>query len=112
MLTTLELHDKKRERYIKTREKMSTRAGGRYSHDCLMHMERTLDETYFPGLTADELFDRNLDQIVSREFASGDKRAPIIIVPSAMALVTWRMPHICSWCSSRIGRLGPFEQEQ
>lgn len=50
-----------------------------------MHFERTLDEAYFPGLGAEQLKDRNIDQKVSSSFRASpspdDDDAPIIIVP-------------------------------
>lgn len=56
-----------------------------------MQLERTLDETYYPGLSAPELQDRNDDQVISSKFRdeSGKPKneSPMLIVPQ---LWLWR----------------------
>jgi hypothetical protein len=56
-----------------------------------VHLERTLDEAYFPGLNAAELKARNLDQVVSSECKGrsglSEEDIPILIVPQ---LWLWR----------------------
>jgi hypothetical protein len=68
---------------------------GKYSSDCTVHVERTLDEAYFPGLSPEELALRNVDQIVSSSFrgtpdGTGDCM-PILVVPQ---LWLWRFGDI------------------
>lgn len=38
---------------------------GHNSYNCSIHLERTLDEAYHPGLSSEALGKRNRDQIVS-----------------------------------------------
>lgn len=60
-----------------------------------MHLERTLDEAYFPGLTTDELAVRNEDQIVSSKFRDDPdcpaENVPLLIVPQ---LWLWRVGNV------------------
>lgn len=81
MPTTDERHRGKRNEYIISRDMMSTKATAKYANECLMHLERTLDEAYFPGLAREELSARNADQIASRSYVGGKTDLPIVIVP-------------------------------
>jgi hypothetical protein len=51
----------------------------------VIHLERTLDEAYYPGLGADLLKRRNEDQVVSRAYRKSanrdNKYIPILLVP-------------------------------
>jgi hypothetical protein len=61
---------------------MST--SSKYWSECKIHLERTLDEAYYPGLTVDELKARNADQIVSGRFwhdKNWQKQVPLLTVP-------------------------------
>jgi hypothetical protein len=57
-----------------------------------IHLERTLDEAYYPGLSAERLKSRNQGQIVSKAFKESPKgdeeHAPILLVPQ---LWLWRL---------------------
>jgi Mg2+ and Co2+ transporter CorA len=59
-----------------------------------IYRDRTLDETYYPGLDMKSLKDRNNDQVVSREYKRTRQRdeghLPILMVPQ---LWLWRMNH-------------------
>jgi Mg2+ and Co2+ transporter CorA len=84
-------HDANRNSYIELRETLTTESNGDYAFECGVHLERTLDEAYFPGLTAQELHVRNLDQVVSSKFRADpefiDSNLPIVIVSQ---LWLWR----------------------
>ncbi|KAH7067399.1 hypothetical protein BKA63DRAFT_570701 [Paraphoma chrysanthemicola] len=54
---------------------------GKLSTKCTVHFERTLDETYFPGLTVTDFEERNADQVISSSYSEDTARRPIIIVP-------------------------------
>ena len=62
-----------------------TNTSGSRSADCTVHLERTLDEAYYPGLNAEDFENRNKDQVVSRKFKKAhslaNKRIPILMVP-------------------------------
>ncbi|KAH7083841.1 hypothetical protein FB567DRAFT_93234 [Paraphoma chrysanthemicola] len=87
MVTTLKEHRDKRKDYETMRDKMSTRVAGKLSTKCTVHLERTLDETYFPGLTIADFEERNEDQVISSHYSEDPVRRPIIIVPQ---LWLWR----------------------
>ena len=76
------------------REALSTRVSAEVSADCTVHLTRTLDEAYYPGLNASDLDIKNNDQAIS----SYDLEAkPIILVPQ---LWLWRTGNnIVSACS-------------
>jgi hypothetical protein len=72
-------------------------------YDSGVHLERTLDEAYFPGLDTRELAARNDDQRVSSNFkyglATSHGNVPLLIVPQ---LWLWRVGDIivsahCDW---------------
>jgi hypothetical protein len=77
------------------RESLSTRVSGAYSSKCTIHLERTLDEAYYPGVDAALLEARNNDQIVSSVAKSDTTIAegslPILIVPQ---LWLWKFDNI------------------
>ncbi|KAF2492474.1 hypothetical protein BU16DRAFT_620836 [Lophium mytilinum] len=61
--------------------------------DKIIHMARTLDEAYYPGLGPDALKKRNEDQVVSRDFdgsvrPGSTEHLPILLVPQ---LWLWSM---------------------
>lgn len=90
MLTTTGTHKKRRLQYEAMRDKMSTRPTDGISSECFVHMERTLDETYFPGLPASELALRNADQVVSSSVEDEREASkPILVVPQ---LWIWQFP--------------------
>jgi hypothetical protein len=60
---------------------MSTKVAGRYSSSCTAHLERTLDEAYFPGLANKDFDERNKDQVVSKNYEKAPARRPIVVVP-------------------------------
>jgi hypothetical protein len=60
---------------------MSTKVAGKYSSSCTAHLERTLDEAYFPGLTIEDFDERNKDQVVSKNYEKCPARRPIVVVP-------------------------------
>jgi hypothetical protein len=60
---------------------MSTKVAGKYSSSCTAHLERTLDEAYFPGLTNEDFDERNKNQVVSKNFDKAPARRPIVVVP-------------------------------
>ncbi|EAT82348.1 hypothetical protein SNOG_10013 [Parastagonospora nodorum SN15] len=66
-----------------------------YSSDCTVHLDRTLDEAYFPGLSASDLAVRNADQIVSGKYSTSESwpkdNVPIVIVPQ---LWLWRIGNV------------------
>jgi hypothetical protein len=84
-------HRASRNRYTTLRDSLTTNTSGRYSSECTIHLERTLDEAYFPGLGTDELASRNADQIVSSKFRDiadfPEEDVPILAVPQ---LWLWR----------------------
>jgi signal transduction histidine kinase len=68
-------------------------------------MDRTLDEMYYPGLSADDLVKRNADQVVSRKFRNSempDERIPILIV---LQLWFWSIGKFMISAYSRTGDL-------
>jgi hypothetical protein len=78
-------HTASRKRYKTLRDSLTTHCSGRYASECTVHLERTLDEAYFPALGADELAQRNIDQIVSSRFRGtpgcSEDEIPILVVP-------------------------------
>ena len=75
----------------KLRNALSASTSGRYSADCIVHLERTLDEAYYLSLGAHDFESRNNDQVVSRKFRTAgmtDDRIPIFMVPQ---LCLWRI---------------------
>ena len=100
MLTTIGEHKHNRERYENLRH-VSTPPGYNFL-DCTYHLERTLDEAYYPGLTRKTLERRNHDQIVSHcgedfdrysanEVVTANTNAPILMVPQ---LWLWKIGNI------------------
>ena len=82
-------------RYASIRNSLSTKTSGKYTSECSFHLERTLDEAYYPGISAEDLERRNEDQVVSRKrhtaAAPPDETAPILMVPQ---LWLWRMGNV------------------
>ena len=73
---------------------MLTSTSGNHSGDCIVQLERTLDEAYYPGLEAEDFEVRNKDQVISRKFrkdATLDENIPILMVPQ---LWLWRIGEI------------------
>ncbi|KAI1766809.1 hypothetical protein GGR53DRAFT_180351 [Hypoxylon sp. FL1150] len=62
-----------------------------YAISDFIHLGRTLDEAYYPGLSSRNLELRNDDQVVSRRFKHKDKETPILLVPH---LWLWRVGNI------------------
>jgi len=80
-----------------------------YSADCIFHTERTLDEVYYTGLSADDLVKRNADQVVSRKFRNTkmpDERIPILMVPQ---LWLWSVEGFMISAYSRTGDSAVYE---
>jgi hypothetical protein len=90
-LTTMGEKAANRMEYERFRDALTTAPSGDYSSDCSVHLERTLDEAYFPGLGTAELALRNADQVVSSQFRSTpdwtEDDVPILMVPQ---LWLWR----------------------
>jgi signal transduction histidine kinase len=88
-------HKQNGENYKTLRDTLTSRPDGKYASECIVHLERTLDEAYFPGLPAGELAIRNSDQVVSGKFKANLKfprsDIPILIVPQ---LWLWRAGHV------------------
>jgi hypothetical protein len=69
------------------REHLGTKSSGPNSTNCIVHLERTLDEAYYPALTATDFEDRNTDQVVYRRYAdqaSANEEhmpVPLLMVP-------------------------------
>ncbi|KAI8941550.1 hypothetical protein NX059_002766 [Plenodomus lindquistii] len=82
-ITTNTVHKTRREHYEAFRERLTTRVSGPFASECTVHLERTLDESYYPGLGAKDLEERNNDQVVSRQFkrSSSIETFPLLIVP-------------------------------
>jgi hypothetical protein len=94
MLTTTERHNNARKWVKRLRRKLIP--GGELL-DFPVHLERTLDEAYYPGLGKEVLEKRNHDQVVShssenfanlRMVSYAGWGAPILIVPQ---LWLWRV---------------------
>lgn len=83
-----------RGRYENILDLLVTKPSGTHSASRMLHLERTLDETYYPGLDPIESERRNQDQIISKVFkltypeAWKQKRYPILMVPQ---LWMWQM---------------------
>jgi hypothetical protein len=74
-------------------------------------MDRTLDEVYYTGLSADDLVKRNADQVVSRKFRNSkmpDERIPILMVPQ---LWLWSVEGFMISAYSRTGDLAVYEPQ-
>ncbi|PVH97207.1 hypothetical protein DM02DRAFT_674276 [Periconia macrospinosa] len=84
-LTTYGNHKASRAEYEQFREKLTSRTSGPYHAECTVHLARTLDEAYYPGLSAEDLQIRNCDQIVSGKTGVISEEptpdSPILIVP-------------------------------
>jgi hypothetical protein len=95
MLTTIGKHCASRNTYMTLRDSLTTNCSGRYSSECVVHLERTLDEAYFPGLGAAELAARNMDQIISSKFREApawpEEDIPILVIPQ---LWLWRSQNV------------------
>ncbi|KAF2825790.1 hypothetical protein CC86DRAFT_456174 [Ophiobolus disseminans] len=107
---TVVVHEAARSEYEAFRDTLTTRTSGAYPNECPVHLERTLDEAYYPELSAYDLRARNDDQVVTSKFKSepGVPRgiSTILIVPK---LWIWRYDNImisahrfhigrrCSW---------------
>ncbi|KAH5757268.1 hypothetical protein HBI88_190700 [Parastagonospora nodorum] len=94
-LTTIGQHIARRGEYKVLRDMLTTATSGAYSSDCTVHLDRTLDEAYFPGLSASDLAVRNADQIVSGKYSTSESwpkdNVPIVIVPQ---LWLWRIGNV------------------
>ncbi|KAH6642245.1 hypothetical protein C7974DRAFT_97919 [Boeremia exigua] len=90
-LTSYGGHKHVRAKYEELRRNLSTRASGPDSADCDVHVERTLDEAYYPGLERKNLQTRNKDQSICHksipESEEPDDDSPLLIVPQ---LWLWR----------------------
>jgi hypothetical protein len=78
---------------MEMRKALSTNTTGKYSSACNVHLERTLDEMYYPGLSAKGLEARNNDQVISGKYRKQErsaKRVPLLMVPQ---LWLWRLGH-------------------
>lgn len=82
-----------------------------YAHGYTAHFERTIDEAYFPGLSKDQLEERNKDQKVSSNFKSNpeltEDEVPVIIVPQ---LWIWKRSNVLitaqsTWLQSDTGNI-------
>jgi signal transduction histidine kinase len=58
-----------------------------------LHLERTLDEAYYPGLSRESLKERNKDQVVTRRYLSKDSGIDIPILTVAQ-LWLWRADNV------------------
>ncbi|KAI1170584.1 hypothetical protein F4777DRAFT_594859 [Nemania sp. FL0916] len=65
----------------------SKRRNAEYFLNSILRSERTIDETYFPSLSAESLETRDASQVVSREHTDETKR-PILVVPN---IWIWRL---------------------
>jgi hypothetical protein len=84
MFTTDQLRALNRRRLEAIRAALCTTTSSRSWSECKIHLERTLDETYYPGLPVDELKPRNGDQVVSSRFRhdkNWQEQVPILAVP-------------------------------
>jgi hypothetical protein len=94
-LTTVGQQTANRIAYEGLRDTLTTAPPGGYSSDCIVHLERTLDEAYFPGLGTAELTLRNADQVVSSHFRTTpdwkEDDVPILMVPQ---LWLWRFGNL------------------
>jgi hypothetical protein len=77
MLTTVSRRKTIRPQFKDLRDKLSF--PGHDFPDCKFHVERTLDEAYYPGLSEEAPRKRNNDQIVSHHGANFDRY--ILLVP-------------------------------
>jgi hypothetical protein len=82
-VTTNLQHQVRREQYETHRNGLTTKVDGLYASQCTIHLERTLDEAYYPGLKADDRRETNHDQVISRTVRSLPSTGafPIVIVP-------------------------------
>jgi hypothetical protein len=88
ILTTIQRHTNARKAYEAYRATLTTTASGEYSPECIVHLERTLDEAYFPNLRKDDLMTRNAEQVVSRQYETLQEHLkPLLVVPQ---LWLWR----------------------
>lgn len=80
-LSTIRRHKAARAQHESIRKTLSPETFGKYSADYSIHLERTLDEAYYLGLSSADLEFRNKDQVVSRMFRKAGREAPILMVP-------------------------------
>ena len=84
MIATDQLRALSRRRLEAVRAALSPSTSSKYWAECKIHLERTLDEAYYPGLSVDEFTTRNSDQIVSSRFRHDEnwqEQVPILTVP-------------------------------